>query len=179
MTTASYGSVVQPQNYTAVMRIKLFFNKIRWVALVIFINYLLCSWLFLKAESAQHLTFSDARWWTSVTSFTVGYGDIFPKTEMGRDIGQYTMVSMWILFAIMLALIIDAVRVVRDTFSHEEQEEVKDDLNDTDGKTEFNAFAAVHLDEQLARCLPGYQRIPQERIDELQQHMSHNDNQYS
>lgn len=109
-------------------RVKLFFNKIKWVALVTLVNYVVCSMLFSVFENRS---IGDGLWWSAVTGFTVGYGDIYPETATGRVVGVFLMVSMWVLFAVLLALIIDVVRVNRDNWSHEEQVETMSDVEES------------------------------------------------
>ena len=45
----------------------------------------------ISAES-DFETFGDGIWWALVTLTTVGYGDIVPKTPIGRMIGAFVMV---------------------------------------------------------------------------------------
>lgn len=40
----------------------------------------------------EHMTFSDALWWSFVTATTVGYGDLSPSTNSGRIIASLLMV---------------------------------------------------------------------------------------
>lgn len=48
-------------------------------------------------------SFGDALWWSSATITTVGYGDIFPITPLGRVVGVFTMVVGISTFAVVTA----------------------------------------------------------------------------
>jgi voltage-gated potassium channel len=50
-------------------------------------------------------SFFDALWWSSATITTVGYGDIFPVTAVGRAVGMVTMVVGVATFAVVTAKI--------------------------------------------------------------------------
>jgi voltage-gated potassium channel len=45
-----------------------------------------------RAEPSQHLSLWDGMWWGLTTSTTVGYGDIYPETFLGRSIGAIVMI---------------------------------------------------------------------------------------
>lgn len=47
--------------------------------------------LFLVVEPEKAGSFGDALWWAIVTITTVGYGDIYPKTALGRVAGVVVM----------------------------------------------------------------------------------------
>lgn len=54
------------------------------------------------AEGRIH-SFGDALWWSAATITTVGYGDVFPITAVGRIIGIFTMLVGISTFAIVTA----------------------------------------------------------------------------
>lgn len=45
----------------------------------------------LEQEAGSVQTLSDGLWWAIVTMFTVGYGDIIPRTAAGRIVGTLVM----------------------------------------------------------------------------------------
>ena len=47
--------------------------------------------------------FSDAIWWAVVTLATVGYGDYYPVTAVGRIIAIFMIISGIGIFALMVA----------------------------------------------------------------------------
>jgi voltage-gated potassium channel len=48
---------------------------------------------FVEAEHSQHLSLDDGVWWSLTTVTTVGYGDIYPHTDLGRMIAAVVMLS--------------------------------------------------------------------------------------
>jgi voltage-gated potassium channel len=60
--------------------------------LVLEFGSLLVLWAERGAEGANILTADDAVWYSLVTMSTVGYGDRFPVTDLGRLFGALTIV---------------------------------------------------------------------------------------
>ncbi|MDD1711625.1 MAG: ion transporter [Methanoregulaceae archaeon] len=58
-----------------------------------------------KASNANITTAGDAIWWAYVTITTVGYGDRFPVTRMGRIVGVLVMTTGVAVFATFAGLI--------------------------------------------------------------------------
>jgi voltage-gated potassium channel len=46
-----------------------------------------------NAPDAKILSFGDAAWWAITTITTVGYGDLFPVTPIGRLVAAALMMS--------------------------------------------------------------------------------------
>lgn len=70
------------------------------------------SWLFFEAElniNPKVDSFFDCIYWSVTTSTTVGYGDIFPTTVMGKLVGMFAMISGALMFTIFTGLFAQAL----------------------------------------------------------------------
>lgn len=78
----------------------------------------------------EHTDYLESLYWAVTTATTTGYGDLSPATVAGRALAMWLMVSSVALVAIATARL--AARLVQDPhlFSHEEQEELKEDVDD-------------------------------------------------
>ena len=54
-------------------------------------------------EGGRLHSFGDAMWWSIATITTVGYGDVYPVTPVGRLLGAFTMVVGISTFAVVTA----------------------------------------------------------------------------
>lgn len=65
-------------------------TKLDWVALISAVLVLLSALIFSLAE---RVSFNNALWWAIVTTTTVGYGDITPRTIIGRGVAVFLMLT--------------------------------------------------------------------------------------
>lgn len=61
-------------------------------AMIAIILMILSSFFMMKVENETFPRFIDAFWWTMTTLVTVGYGDMYPKTDVGKI---FTMVLIY------------------------------------------------------------------------------------
>ncbi|WP_433721311.1 potassium channel family protein [Actinoplanes sp. CA-051413] len=79
----------------------------------------------------EKVTYGDALWWAVVTASTVGYGDISPKTGVGRVMAGL-LISLMVLIVVPLITAQFASKLIvdHDAFQHDEQEELKNNLRE-------------------------------------------------
>ena len=66
------------------------------------------SFAYMAERTTQPAAFGsipDAIWWAMATVTTVGYGDVVPKTALGRVVGGFTMISGILMIALPVAII--------------------------------------------------------------------------
>lgn len=69
-------------------------------------------WLYMLAEAATEKapSYQDSVWWAFITSTSVGYGDYFPVTEMGRLVGVGVAIcGIWIVIPTIVVLMLQSV----------------------------------------------------------------------
>ena len=101
-------------------------NDMKLCAIVYLASILFASLTFMIVEDFE---FPRAVWFSFITSLTIGYGDVSPATTLGK-IFTIVFALQWILFIIPCFLVnmIDVARRDNDKFSHEEQEQLKNDV---------------------------------------------------
>lgn len=103
-------------------------NNIKLVFVTYVISLILATILFSFVENKS---FIDSFYWASVTSLTIGYGDISPATTIGKFI-SVIFGHFWIFFIIpsVVSNILANLIKNRNEFTHEEQEEIKQMLKE-------------------------------------------------
>lgn len=112
-------------------------HRFNYTLLVAGIVTLGASFMVLEAErgteGANILTLPDALWWAITTVTTVGYGDRFPTTALGRGIGAVLMVLGIALFG-LIAASVSAMFVRKDVAKDVDPQ--LDEINDRLGRIE-------------------------------------------
>lgn len=78
-----------------------------YTALVCFVLLMLAfAVAFQHVEAAQNLSLSQCFYWANITASTAGYGDISPKTEIGRWLAIAQVWSGIVMGALVIAHIV-------------------------------------------------------------------------
>lgn len=84
-------------------------------------NLILIPIIMQIVEPTTYKNYGDGLWWCIVTLTTVGYGDIFPKTAIGKIASSYTLLIGIFTYASFIATITDYINYLLNTKRKKQQ----------------------------------------------------------
>merc|ERR1711881_696010 len=63
----------------------------------------------------------DAFWWSFVTMTTVGFGDVYPRTWLGKVVGTFSMLSGILIIALPVAIVGRKFQEIYESYAGEEK----------------------------------------------------------
>lgn len=111
-------------------------------------NWAVCSGLYSLIEHRGPI---EGGWWGLVTGSTVGYGDQYPTTTLGRGVAAWLIVSSVVGIALLTGQV--AGWCNRDAWKDDEQEKVKADAAAARAASESALAEVVALRAELREAL--------------------------
>jgi len=113
------------------------------------------SYLMVGAEelstTANITTPLDAIWWAFVTITTVGFGDKYPVTNIGRVIGTFVIITGVVLFTVLTGFIATRFFSINDLKVEEDLSPVKSDLESIHSLLEQQGQSLHKLEDQITQ----------------------------
>lgn len=78
---------------------------------------------------AEGASLADSIYWAGTTATSTGYGDLSPKTWIGKADAFILMhASIFLIAPLVVVRLIERLNVDRDAFTHDEQEVIKEEI---------------------------------------------------
>jgi voltage-gated potassium channel Kch len=104
-----------------------------------------------RAANANIINPVDALWWALVTITTVGYGDMYPVTNLGRLIGSFTIIVGVIMFGILASFFTSRFLSRGQSDNQQQIKGTEIDIQKLHGLLEEQSRTINELRSQLAR----------------------------
>ncbi|MFT0763306.1 potassium channel family protein [Scrofimicrobium sp. R131] len=103
-----------------------------------------------NAPKANILNWGDAIWWGFTTMSTVGYGDFYPVTVLGRLVAIMLMIGGLFVVGVTSAIIISAFNTTIESYLSQHSPEDSDETRAHRGKALMEALSlgALHDDDR-------------------------------
>lgn len=127
--------------------------KVKWLILAYVVTQALAAIIFMYVEG---WSFIDGIWWSQVASLTIGYGDIAPKTILGRLIaGPFHYLWVYYIGLSLGAHVVAFLFRNKNELTHHEQEWLFKVVRVTYDRVRWCTIAlAALVDKQGIRGIP-------------------------
>ena len=122
-----------------------------------------------QVDGANIKTPSDAMWWSIVTMTTVGYGDKFPTTTIGRVIASVLMVSGVGLFGALSGSVTSWILNPVEVRQEVDLDAIQSELHEIHRRLdEITSIHTKALDPKLARLISSWPEMSESTRQEIQ-----------
>jgi voltage-gated potassium channel len=123
-------------------------------AMLVFVGALAVLDVEQSAPDAKILTFGDALWWAMTTITTVGYGDMYPVTPIGRMVAAALMMSgiavLGVVTASIASWLVQRVEDTAETTADAMEEPIREEVADLVAEITSLRREIAELKEQRA-----------------------------
>ena len=122
-----------------------------------------------QVDGANIKTPSDAMWWSIVTMTTVGYGDKYPTTTIGRVIASFLMVSGVGLFGMLSGSVTSWILNPVEVRQEVDLEAIQNELQLIHSRLdEITSIHTKTLDPKLAKLISSWPEMNESTRQEIQ-----------
>lgn len=111
------------------------------LTLTVFVGVIIVPFEMQAGDSSKIQSMFDGVWWAVTTVTTVGYGDLFPVTMVGRLLGMLLQISGVVMFGSLIGTMTVYLNRAQDEFhwkrSQDRQEHLEDEIKSLNSKLDF------------------------------------------